>query len=200
MIERKALHVKHIPIIFLAIICLIVGACSTESAPNTSSGDSNTTSNTTSQKAVDYSFNVKIGDDPVITQNDAKIDLPYPPGIPADTLSPAFDIEKGIIFGFALRVELDDNELIIGESEIERMTARFDAEIDGEMQTLACGGNDGTPDDVFMTITEATETRLSGSLTITLTSCHDSATASSVDYESVTVVADFTNIPYRPEE
>lgn len=204
MIERKALYMKYIPIIFLAIISLLVGACSTESAPPASSGGSDTTSNSPSksrlQEAVDYSFNVKIGDDLIITQDDAKIDLPYPPGIPVEDLSPAFDIKKNGEFVFSLRVELRDDVLAVGESEIQRMNARFDADIGGEMQTLGCGGNDGTPDDVFMTITEVTETRLSGSLTITLTSCHDSATASSVDYDSVTVVADFTNIPYRPEE
>lgn len=191
---------KHIPIFFLAIIGLVVSACSTESAPPANTGSSNTTSNTTSQEAVDYSFNVKIGDDLIITQDDAKIDLPYPPGIPVEDLSPVFDIKKNGDFVFSLRVELRDDVLAVGESEIQRMTARFDAEIDGDMQTLGCGGNNGLPNDVFMTITDVTETRLSGNFTITLTSCFISETGTAFDYEGVTVVADFTNIPYRPEE
>jgi len=185
---------KYISIILLMMVSIFLTACNSESA------GSNNSNNNTSQEAKDYSFNVKIGDDLVITQDDAKIDLPYPPGIPADTLSPAFDIKKNGEFVFSLRVELRDDMLAVGESEIQRMTARFDAEIDGNMQTLGCGGNNGLPDDVFMTITDVTETRLSGNFTITLTSCFISETGSAFDYEGVTVVADFTNIPYRPEE
>ena len=186
---------KYISIVLLLMIGVFLTACNSDS-----SAPSNNSNNNTAQTTIDYSFNVKIGDDLIITQDDAKINLPYPPGIPAEELPAAFDIKKNGKSIFSLRVELRDDVLAVGESEIERMTARFDADIDGDMQTLGCGGNNGLPDDVFLTITDVTETRLSGNFTITLTSCFLSETGSAFDYEGVTVVADFTNIPYRPED
>lgn len=186
---------NRVMMFIIVLLSLILVACSNE-AP---SDESNSQSNDNSAQNAVYSFNVKFGDVTELTPDNAKAKFPPAPGVPIENLSPAFDIDADRSIAL-LRVEMRDDELAVGESEVRRMNATLDIEIDGETRQVGCGGINGTPDDLFMTLTEVTETRLSGTLTATLTSCDDWATGEAVNLDSITITAEFTNIPYLPEE
>jgi hypothetical protein len=149
--------------------------------------------------AVNYDFTVSVGDAETFTPENAEAQVPLAPGVSREDYSPAFEIDTNLGNGL-FRVELGPDPLAVGEREVQRALVTFATEIDGERVEVGCGSNDGTPDDATMTITEVTNEGLSGSITITLTSCDDFYTAEAVDLESITVTGEFTNVPYLPEE
>ena len=190
---------------FILILTIACGGNDTPSdTTDAESNDATTTLTTSSSEEAteDYVYTVSLGDYIELTPDNTILAVDKLPGVPVEDHRPGFVVEKSnsSLTPPHFSLELRDNPVVAGEHEISRMNVSFMALIDGNEVPLGCGGNEGTPDDVFMTITAVNDSTLSGSLTITLTSCDDFYTAEDVGIESVTVTADFTDVPFLPED
>ncbi|MEM9950977.1 MAG: hypothetical protein AAF846_05220 [Chloroflexota bacterium] len=177
-------------LILLVTLSLALVACGSQ-ADNNGSDDSNNDADT-SNEAVDYSFSVTLNDDVTFTEEDVSVR-------DTDTPVPVIEISDGVMSTYFIRVEFDADEITAsGEYEVSRVTVSFPSEL-GESGAVGCGSTEGTPDDVMMNVTEVDGNRLTGTLDVTLTGCDDFMSGDDIDMESATIVAQFTNIPFLPD-
>ncbi len=193
--------------ILLFVLVLTIACGGNDATSGTAEAETDHTSTTLTdlspeEATGDYVYNVTIGDYIGLIPDNTILVVDKLPGVPVEDHRPGLVVErtKNSFTPPHFSLELRDNPVVVGEHEISRMNVSFMTMIDGSEVAVGCGGNEGTPDDVFMTITAVNDSTLSGSLTITLTSCNDFYTAERVGIESVTVTADFTDVPFLPED
>lgn len=174
-------------LVLLAFLSMALVACGSQD----DTGDDNDNADTNST-SLDYSYSVTVNDDVTFTQDDAPV---------KNTIiqAPMIEVDSRTSTQYFMRIEFDSSEITApGNYEIDRVTLSFPSDL-GESGTVGCGSNDGTPDDVMMTVTAVDGNRLSGTLTVALTSCDDYVSGEAVEMESASVVAEFTDIPFLPD-